>query len=337
MNLREIGEFELKIRRKEIYGSFEIARATLILFKWVVEQTAEENKIPDNIIKLAKLLRKHLKNQDLIKNICDQLINKLDEEIESGNGELRKSQSGPRPSFLSIFSRYMPKKRVQSAESYSIRTSFRDYLNMFIENLESSYENIAKSAPSFLHYRDVVLTLGYSNSILKFLNQQKLKLTVIIPERAPEYDGHIMAAKLRECKINVIVIPDTCLFAVLPKITKIIVPAQTVYANGGILGYSLTGAIALAAKHYSTPFIVLYWQMKLSPLMPYSGKSISSLHRPDNVMPENIMKPTMTVPIAPEGDYVPPELITLMINEESSHCPSNTFQLIQSLYEHEAQ
>jgi translation initiation factor eIF-2B subunit beta len=127
---------------------------------------------------------------------------------------------------------------------------------------------------------------------------------------------------------EVIVIPDSSIFAILPKVTKVIVSAHVVLANGGILSYSLAHSIALAAKHHSKPFIALYWKLKLSKEMPGPGKVFTSLLKPVHLQGDD----GHSVGINADGDYVPPELITVLINGELSHCPGDVFSLVQGAY-----
>ena len=142
-----------------------------------------------------------------------------------------------------------------------------------------------------------------------------------------------MAEKLRKENIKVIVIPDSSIFAVLPKVNKVIVPARAVLSNGGIVSYSLTHSVALAAKYYTKPFIVLYWDMKLAEKVPRPGLTFTTLLEPGKILDKDNPLSSNVVALNTEGDYVPPELITLLINEEGAHCPADVFSLVQENYQ----
>lgn len=214
----------------------------------------------------------------------------------------------------------------------SCKVSMLDEIELIYENLTSSYKLIAKNAPNFLFPHDIILTLGYSKSILDFISESHANFTVFVTERAPEYDGIKMAEELKKVKSNVIVIPDSAVFAILPKVSKIFIPVFSVLANGGVVSYSLSHSVALAAKHYATPFIALYWSLKLTDKMPLPGKFFTSLHQPSQIFLKTDPTVSNVVAMNIEYDYIPPELITLFINEEGAHSTADVFNLALQLY-----
>lgn len=70
--------------------------------------------------------------------------------------------------------------------------------------------------------------------------------------------GHEMAANLASSNIEIAVIPDTAIFAVMSRINKVIIGTNTIMANGGLRAASGVHTIALAAKHYSVPVSQIY-------------------------------------------------------------------------------
>ncbi|KAK8863810.1 Translation initiation factor eIF-2B subunit beta [Tritrichomonas musculus] len=214
----------------------------------------------------------------------------------------------------------------------SLKIGMLEEIDLLYSNLTASYKSIAKNASSFLFPHDIVLTLGYSKTILDFISESHANFTIFVTERAPEYDGLKMAEELKQTKNNVIVIPDSAVFAVLPKVSKIIIPVFSVLANGGVVSYSLSHSVALAAKHYSTPFIALYWSLKLTDRMPLPGKFFTTLHQPSQIFRKTDPTVSNVVAMNIEYDYIPPELITLFINEEGAHSTADVFNLVLQMY-----
>lgn len=244
------------------------------------------------------------------------------------------------------------------------------------ETLQSSYNSIAMYGPEYLFSRDSILVCGYSKSTLKFLAEaakrdknsgDTKKFNVFIVEHAPLYDGIKMANQLKEQQIgNVILIPDSAIFAIMPIITKIVIPANVVLASGGVISFSLTSVIAQAAKRYSTPLIVLYWSLKLADKITRPGKVFTNLlmpatmtstasnysqetipagskqdktpkHAPPMPISTHLNKvfntlPSNVITFNAEGDFIPMELVTVLISEEGPHLPADVFQLVQSSY-----
>ena len=329
---QSILQFELKIRRESVYSSHAIAEGVVSLVENAIEMNKVEAQLEQDVKFICKQLKRHFPRNVIIGNVCDNILGSLKTEVEASQfkrkGQIVRSHS---KSFLEFFIPRQVEDEILAVSEF--RTRMLDALNLMSDDLSNSYEQIATKAHNFLFARDIILTVGLSNSVLKFLAEKKEGITVVIPERAPEYDGEKMAQKLREEGITVIVIPDSAVFAILPKIDKIIVSAHAVFANGGIVSFSLVHSIALAAKHHATPVIVLYWQMKLTKTVPVPGKSFAILRQPEGLMDGVDAGSSNIVPISPELDYIPPDLLTLLIDEYGERCPHDIFSLVQANYD----
>jgi translation initiation factor 2B subunit (eIF-2B alpha/beta/delta family) len=66
--------------------------------------------------------------------------------------------------------------------------------------------------------------------------------------------------------------------------------------------------------------------------MPRPGKVFTSLVKPVHLLQVNDQNAVSSVGINPDRDYVPPELVTVLINGDGSHCPGDVFSLVQETY-----
>ena len=324
--------FELQMRRREIYNSHAVAVATVHLIQEALEMSpGTATAVEQSIRVVCRQLKHHFPGNVIIVNVCETVIMRLKQEIQATPPAKGKDNAISRSTSRSFLDMMFVKSCLEDGYATSeLKTRMEEVLGDLIGELSSSYDGIAKSAHNFLSSHDVVLTVGLSKSILKFLLSAGGNVTVMVPERAPVYDGVLMAEKLRTQGVKVVVIPDSAVFAVMPKVDRVIVSANAVLANGGIVSCALTHALALAAKRYVRPFIALYWQLKLTKTMPGPGKEFTSLMQPSNVMACDQSARSDLVVINPEGDYIPPELITLMINENGPHCPADVFSSVQA-------
>jgi translation initiation factor eIF-2B subunit beta len=321
---RAIYKFELSMRSCTTTPSREIALSTIRLFFLAVDISRSDSEVESNVRHVRKQLRKHFPLNLIIGNVCGIVKKDLWDELPSA----KKPAVHRRQSFLDIW-----KIREHSdAPCESLKSIVKEGLDELQGGLENAYTTFAKLAKDFLVSSEVVLTLGVSRSVVAFLSKHRPRPTVVVLERAPEYDGWTVAKNLERVGAEVIVIPDSAIFAILPKITKVIVSAHAVLANGGIVSYSLTNSIALAAKHHSKPFIALYWRLKLSKTMPGPRKVFTSIMKPVHLLQVDDQNMVNSVGINPDGDYVPPELITVLINGDLSHCPGDVFSLVQGGY-----
>ena len=69
--------------------------------------------------------------------------------------------------------------------------------------------------------------------------------------------GHKLAANLAKEKIQTTLIPDSAIFAMMARVNIVIIGTHSVMANGGLKAVIGTHSLALAAKHYSVPVILL--------------------------------------------------------------------------------
>jgi hypothetical protein len=77
--------------------------------------------------------------------------------------------------------------------------------------------------------------------------------------------------------------------------------------------------------------------MKLSKTMPEPQKVFTALDHPGNVGLDKQPTEENFVAMNPGSDDVPPELITLMVNEDGRHCPDHVFSMVQANYDNEPQ
>ena len=65
-----------------------------------------------------------------------------------------------------------------------------------------------------------------------------------------------MAKSLAQLGIDTTVIPDAAIFAVMPRVTKVLLGAYAVKANGGLIASAGSHLVCNAAQHHSKPVIV---------------------------------------------------------------------------------
>ncbi|KAK0523524.1 GCD complex subunit gcd7 [Tilletia horrida] len=142
----------------------------------------------------------------------------------------------------------------------------------YIDEIDSVPSSIAKDARDHIHSGETILTLGRSRTIEAFLKAAAAKdrhFTVIVPEGAPDYDGHHLArtlAHLLPPSNPVLLIPDSAVQPLMPRISKVLLSAHSILPNGGILTRARgAGLASLAASEMRTPVVVLAGVFKVCP------------------------------------------------------------------------
>lgn len=116
--------------------------------------------------------------------------------------------------------------------------------------------------------------------------------------------------------MEIIVIPDSSIFAMMSRVNKVIIGTHSVLANGGLRAACGANTVALAAKHFSVPVIVLAPMYKLSPvyLCSYEQDAFNLVGNAEGVIPYDSLASRFAKVYSPVFDYVPPELVTLFIS-----------------------
>ena len=330
--------FETKIQRKELRSSFDLAIQTLSILSLVVSCSRSTQEIEQDLIKTSARLKKSAPHDVIINNCCIRVLDSLNEEMNKTIStfephDVRRSHS---VSLLELFTQPIAPIRSNSFdEESSFRRALIRIIKDYMDEIPQFYAEIAKKAPEFIHNGDVILTIGQSQSTYAFFKRAKekhRKFSVMIPEHAPINDGVIMAQKLRQLGIEVLVIPDAAVYAVMPRVSTFLAPCKGVLADGNLICTSYVLPIAMAAKEHSVPFVVLYWKWKLTEKFLKPGDSFTQLTSPADVGSLCEMASKTTAVLSPDGEIVPGNLVKIYINEDGPHGPADIFPLMQSIY-----
>lgn len=102
----------------------------------------------------------------------------------------------------------------------------------------------------------------------------------------------------------------------MSRVNKVIIGTHSVLANGGLRSACGSLTVALAAKYFSVPVIVLVPMYKLSPvhLCSYEQDAFNLVGCAEGIIPYNSSAAMFARAFRPIFDYVPPELVTLFIS-----------------------
>lgn len=226
------------------------------------------------------------------------------------------------------------------AGAYFLKPLLIQAIQDLIDELETVDDNISKVSRDHIHSGEVILTLGSSSTVQSFFAAaaKDRKFTVIVPETAPSYTGHHLARSLSKLGISVLLIPDSSIFAVMPRVSKVVLGAHAVLANGGLISPSGAFATALAAKQHSTPVVILTGVYKVCPewsaIQGFAEASTVGAMGPsallDYATSSRIVEQAEVVSSA--YDYVPPELVDVFITNVGEHPPSYVYRLVKENY-----
>ena len=220
-------------------------------------------------------------------------------------------------------------------------SDFKERVFEIIEELmieiDTCSEEISKQAIEHIHANEIILTIGRSKTVEKFLKlaAKTRKFEVIVAEAAPGLSGHQMSVNLAKSKIATTVITDSAIFAMMARVNKVIIGTTSILADGTVVAVSGARTVALAAKHYSVPCIVLGASYKLTPRYLPEGDCLVS-----NVLvsPAQVLQTRPEVALRclnPLYDSLPPSLVSLYISNISGYTPSYVYRQMGDLYHHQ--
>ena len=98
-----------------------------------------------------------------------------------------------------------------------------EIIDELLMELDSASEEISKQALEHIHANEIVLTIGRSRTVERFLKfaAKTRKFSVIVAEAGPVFSGQAMAASLAAARIPTTLITDSAIFAMMARVNKV--------------------------------------------------------------------------------------------------------------------
>ncbi|KAL9030902.1 MAG: hypothetical protein Q9196_001010 [Gyalolechia fulgens] len=238
-----------------------------------------------------------------------------------------------------------------------LRAEIIEGIQEIVDELNQADDQIAGYAQDHIHSHEIILTHMPSMTVQKFLLKAaaKRKFTVVYAEafstdskldQAPtarvtgDYDkeksSEMFQKALTAAGITVLLVPYSASFALMSRVTKVILGADVVLADGGLLAAAGAKVIAKAARMHRTPVLVLSGVYKLSPVYPFDVEGLIEYGDPGNIIAfgegDMIEKIDLNNPLF---DYIPADLVDLYITNLGGHAPSYLYRIVADHYRSE--
>jgi translation initiation factor eIF-2B subunit delta len=198
------------------------------------------------------------------------------------------------------------------------------------EQIETAAIAISLKVREKISTGDVILTFGCSSLIKRILvdacRESSMKFRVIIVDSRPDHEGREMLKSLTMLGINCTYVLINAISFIMPEVTKVLLGAHALLANGYVMSRVGTAQIALVAKSYNVPVLVCCETHKFSERVQTDAFVFNELGDPNALVInknngeksehlkdwENI--PHLT-PLNLRYDITPPELVTAVVTE----------------------
>jgi len=203
----------------------------------------------------------------------------------------------------------------------------------FFKTIEESVRKIGEIGARRLSSGDVVLTHGYSSSVLSILGKARKdgkKIKAIVTESRPELEGRLVARQLVRTGVPTTLIIDSAVSHFIREVDKVLVGAEAVAANGAIVNKVGTSTIASVAHESRVRVFAAASVYKFNPETMF-GELIEIEERdPNLVVPRSEIKGLRQLDVRNIAfDVTPPEHIDLIITEIGVVPPQGVIMILK--------
>lgn len=334
-----------QLKRRQLVGDKHVALEVAHLLMRVI--SAARWTDPNDLIALLRhtgVVLQRARPRDFIPgNIVRRVLALVRDEMDA------ESVGDNTPMMSLMFSLLLTASSTQKTHVSQTKKQLSDMRSIIIQGIRDLIDEIANvkeelenMAADLIHENELLLTATpTSDTVLQFLVKARAKrrFTVLVTEGYPNdiEQAHRFVKTLAQNKIETVLIPDSTVFAVMLRVGKVILGANTVFANGGCLLNSGVANVVECAKEHKTPVFGVTGLYKLSPLYPFNREDLVEVGNSGKVLLHANSKLVENVDVVanPLGDYVPPEQIDIYITNVGGFAPSFIYRIVLDNYKPE--
>ncbi|EAL63004.1 translation initiation factor eIF-2B alpha subunit [Dictyostelium discoideum AX4] len=312
-------------------------------FDWVVAKFEEMIKRETEVSIAIPTIRILI---DVIRKSNSTTVVGLQKELEDAVKQLKScpyNQSISLSSVCDSFIRFVTKRTELDFPNFDTCKSNLVERGEQLSNKSSmSRTKISQLADKFIRDGVTILVHGFSRVVLGLLLHaafQGKRFSVIVTESRPDSSGYKTAARLQAANIPVKLIMDGGVSRIIDKVDYVLVGAEAIVENGGIVNKIGTYQISIVAKAFKKPFYVAAESFKFTRSYPLNQSDIENLKNDHISEPfkacrscSSCENPEQLTIDSPTLDYTPPSYITLLFTELGVLTPSAVSDELIKLY-----
>ena len=210
------------------------------------------------------------------------------------------------------------------------KADLKNRAQVFMKHISDARSKLASVGQSFISEGSVILVHGNSEAVILCLNkaiEAGKKFTVYVTESRTGCDeksslGSTTCQLLTKMKIDHILITDSAVAFFMGKVDLVLVGAEAVVMNGGIINTIGCYPVALCAKNYNKPVYVAVETYKFSknyPLRQEDAVKLAGYSTQDTIQPK--------------VDYTPPEFLNLLFTDLGPLTTAAVSDVMMELYQ----
>lgn len=268
-----------------------------------------------------------LDTAETLQGLRENLKNAIDILTQSNHSLVTSTSSG-----CELFLRFITLTALDIPDFQELKQNLVERGNVFLNTVAKSRHKIANFAQPFITDGTTILIHSRSRVVLNLLRkvaETKKRFTVYVTEAQPDRLGEKMCNDLKALGIPTILILDCAVGYIMEKVDMVLVGAEGVVENGGIINKLGTNTIAVVAKAMNKPVYVLAESFKFARLYPLNQADVPNQFKfPASKLCSNL---DLTGE-HPMVDYTPPTYITLLFTDLAILTPSAVSDELIKLY-----
>ncbi len=227
-------------------------------------------------------------------------------------------------------------QRMEGADVEALRQSVVDASESFVRQLDRAQGDLGRIGANRLADGDTVMTHCHSTDALACIEaavEQGKSISAVVKETRPRQQGHITAEQLRDAGVPVTLIVDSAARRYLDEVDHVVVGADSIAADGGVINKIGTSGLAVNARERGVPIMTAAQTIKLHP-ETLTGHTVEIEMRSE----DELIEPAARDDIGdiavenPAFDVTPPRYMDAIVTEQGQFPPESIVTLMRELF-----
>ena len=227
-------------------------------------------------------------------------------------------------------------QRMEGDDVDRLRRSVTDASEAFVRQLDRAQEDLGRVGANRLADGDTVMTHCHSTDALACIEaavEQGKSISAVVKETRPRQQGHITAEQLRDAGVPVTLIVDSAARRYLDEVDHVVVGADSIAADGGVINKIGTSGLAVNARERGVPIMTAAQTIKLHP-ETLTGHTVEIEMRDEGeVIGTEDREGIGEIAVEnPAFDVTPPRYMDAIVTEHGQFPPESIVTLMRELF-----
>ena len=227
-------------------------------------------------------------------------------------------------------------QRMDGETVEELRRSVVDACDAFVDQLDRAQDDLGQVGANRLADGDTVMTHCHSTDALACIEaavEQGKSISAVVKETRPRQQGHITAEQLRDAGVPVTLIVDSAARRYLDEVDHVVVGADSIAADGGVINKVGTSGLAVNARERGVPIMTAAQTIKLHP-ETLTGHTVEIEMRDEAevIAPESRDEIGEIAVENPAFDVTPPRYMDAIVTEQGQFPPESIVTLMRELF-----